>query len=363
MGSPVPHDMTEPADGDFERRVLGFTRHLAGASPKTVAVYVEAVDKLARWCYMDDDRPHQVELVTREDMELFMIDLTAGLINGRRTPPGRMPAPGTLSIHFRGLQQFFKWFDGFTTAPNYVNPMMKLRKPKVVPKPIQPLTLDELHQMLDVVDGHDFRAIRDRALLSLFIDTGCRLSELAKLCPEDVRLRAQTVTVIGKGRGDLPVQRTVHFARDAANAMDRYLEVRDREVLRRKEPGRPARAYSSILIPHADPHRREQVEALWLGDHGKGALTPSGVYQVVRGRAEEAGLKVNPHRFRHTMAHFYLANGGQETNLMAQAGWASPAMLGRYTAAQREARAINAQSDLSLLDSLNRPTKRTRKGR
>ncbi len=36
------------------------------------------------------------------------------------------------------------------------------------------------------------------------------------------------------------------------------------------------------------------------------------------------------HRLRHTMAVRWLKNGGSETGLMAQAGWKSREMIGRY---------------------------------
>jgi len=51
----------------------------------------------------------------------------------------------------------------------------------------------------------------------------------------------------------------------------------------------------------------------WLGRHG--AMTSSGVQQMLRRRATEARLPhLNPHQFRHTFAHSCLSNGGNETD-------------------------------------------------
>ena len=88
----------------------------------------------------------------------------------------------------------------------------------------------------------------------LLIDCGLRRTELAALCVADVDMDRSLVTVTGKGKTrDLP------FGAKTALALDRYLRVRARQ-------------------------RAAVSPALWLG------LTPSGVYQTLRGRAETAGV-------------------------------------------------------------------------
>jgi integrase len=54
-------------------------------------------------------------------------------------------------------------------------------------------------------------------------------------------------------------------------------------------------------------------------------MTPSGVYQVVHDRARAAGLPaMHPHQLRHAFATSWLAEGGNENELMLVAGWKSP---------------------------------------
>ncbi len=72
---------------------------------------------------------------------------------------------------------------------------------------------------------------------------------------------------------------------------------------------------------------------------GRGPLTGNGIYQMVRRRGEQAGVRVYPHRFRHHFSHTWLDRGGAEGDLMELNGWSSPQMLQRYGGSAGGARA------------------------
>jgi len=74
---------------------------------------------------------------------------------------------------------------------------------------------------------------------------------------------------------------------------------------------------------------------LWLSSTGR--LTYTGMRHTLGARAEAAGvIGFHAHRLRHTAAVRWLAAGGSEGGLMAQAGWQSREMVDRYVSVARE---------------------------
>ena len=62
----------------------------------------------------------------------------------------------------------------------------------------------------------------------------------------------------------------------------------------------------------------------------------------------QAGIgHVYPHMLRHTFAHLYRLNGGNDDDLMRVAGWRSREMLSRYGASVAEVRAAEMHDRVS----------------
>ena len=195
--------------------------------------------------------------------------------------------------------------------------MVNMRPPKVPENPPPILSDASIQKLLKVCSGGGFEDRRDIAIIRMLLDTGLRRSELAYLTLEHMDLDQQYVMVSGKGgRG-----RAVPYGRKAARDLDRYLRLRTR-------------------------HRDSESPFLWLGKAGP--MTDSGIYQVVRDRAIQAGIgKVYTHLFRHTFVHLWLSQEGSETDLLTLAGWRSRTMLGRYGASKATERAREAHRRLS----------------
>jgi site-specific recombinase XerD len=277
-------------------------------APKTIKTYLEAAGQLVD--HVTAVGVQHVAEIERHHIEEFIAEQV------------ETRSAATASVRFRALQQFFAWCGDEEELD--VNPMAKMRPPVVPERPVPVLAEDKARALLKACAGSGFVPRRDTAIVRLFLDTGMRLSELAKLRLDEVDLDDDVAIVTGKGRRP----RTCPFGSRTAQALDRYLRARSRH-------------------PHA------QLPALWLGANGRAAMTDNGIAQMIRKRGRDAGIEgLHPHMLRHTFAHAWLAEGGNEGDLMRLAGWKSRQMLSRYGASAADQRAREAHRHHGLGDRL-----------
>ena len=110
--------------------------------------------------------------------------------------------PSTAWPYYRALRRLSNWAveEGYLKS----SPLATIHfKPPPAP-PIEGYTIDELKRLLAVCDldirtGARFTGIRNKAMLLLFIDSGLRRAEMAKLQLSDLDLESKRVRVQGKG--------------------------------------------------------------------------------------------------------------------------------------------------------------------
>ena len=324
MATSSKPDVDIPLD-DLRELLPDWDRHLKAEnkSPNTRSSYLRVATEFVGFL-VEQAMPTGASEITHEHVEHYIGHLQER--PNKRT--GKKLSEAEVAKQYRSLQQLFRWLqevEGEIT----VSPFAKLSPPKVNEQPVPVLTHDQLKALLASCKGKSFENLRDTALIRLFMDTGARCGEIAPMRlenkqerrPSDLDFDTDVIHVMGKGRR----ARTIPFGAKTGEALRRYLRARARH-------------------PYA-----EKTDAVWLGR--KGALTDWGIRQLLDRRAEDAGVpKVYPHLFRHTAAHEWLANGGQEQDAMRLFGWRSREMLGRYGASAADERARDAHRKKALGD-------------
>ena len=167
------------------------------------------------------------------------------------------------------------------------NPMCRVDPIEYTKTVRQALTSREVEKMR-IACGEN---VRDNVVLELFLATGCRVSEVAGLCLEDMDLREETAKIRGKG----DKERVVFLGARAIEFLERYLRGR-------KE--------GPVILSSRAPHQ---------------GLKKNALENIVRAIAQRAGLerRVYPHLLRHTFATRALNKGMPLAGLCDLMGHAS----------------------------------------
>jgi site-specific recombinase XerD len=293
---------------DDQTAIASFSLSLraSGRKDRTEKTYVKALDYLQRFV-VSQGMPPIAALSTEHLREYFNSMYQRKLQNS------------TVSIHYRALQQFYKWL--VAEGERRDNPIDRIPSPRVEEKIQAHYTNDEIAQVLKKLPGtsRDWRILRNRAIVLTLYDTGLRAAELCSLRREAADLRELTLRVRGKGSRE----RQVGIGPVTAQTIDRYLR-----------------------------HRRDLSPWLFLARDG-GPLTTNGLRMFLERLFADASLDFKGvHAFRRGFAIAFLDAGGDPEDLRTLAGWESPQMLRRYTKATETSRALKAHRRFSPVDQL-----------
>ena len=272
---------------------------------RTIRQYVTAAQRLAAWARRNG-RTSFAQL-TKPELRAFLSSLP-----GRDGGPATASSQATVWWAIRSLYRYLEEDEGIPDIAKAIT----VGRPQTGDR-ITHLDPGQVGALLKAC-----RTPRELAVMSVGLDTGLRISELASLKVTDVLvddLSARRLIVHGKGEK----VRAVVIGVSTARALRKYLRWRSQR-------------YDGSL------------PGLWLGERGR--LSVQGLDRLIRGVGKRAGLEIHPHLLRHTFCHHYRLNGGSVDNLAVLCGWSGVAMSLRYGASAAAERAEAEARSLSLVD-------------
>lgn len=260
----------------------------AGRSPFTIASYRQVLSDLLRF-------------LGRRSVRRVRVEQLRAYLDAQH----HLKA-GTIRTHCAIVSAFFNRLveEGVIKE----NPMKHLRRPRQ-PYQWRPIfSTDELMDILQAAEQSD-NPIRNKAIVYLLLDCGLRLSELSGLKPTDYDARSSTLRVNGKG--------------------------------------------SKVRIVGLGKHSREAFEEHLAQTNGSlWGIHRAGVKALVYRLGRKAGVRANPHKFRHSFSSRFLDAGGSIDELQTLLGHSSIQTTMIYAQMGQQARALRSHAEHSPGDRL-----------
>jgi len=304
---------------DVRSAVEAFLTARYTISPATRRGYAVRLGIFAAWC---EEQGLALEQLTAKHLRAYIEDV------GKR--PGLKGeehlASSTTHWHAVSVKTFLNWCSRDEEFEDLVSgkTLARVPLPRIEQQVIETFTPEQLQALLRATDKQLY-AQRDKAIVSVLIDTGIRAAELVGLVLKCVWLDTDDsyIRVLGKGRK----QREVPLGRAARIALRRY-------ITRYRHP------------------KDSSCQHVFIARGGH-PLTVQGLRQVIEQLGERTRIRdvrVSPHTFRHTFAVHYLLNGGDIYKLSRLMGHTSVKITERYLQAvsAKQARSGNH----SVLDNL-----------
>ena len=234
----------DDSSSDFVRAFLD-AKEIEGRSKKTIDRYDYVIRRM-------------LKSIKAPIRSITTYHLRAYLMDNKNRGISDNPLEGIRNV----MNSFFGWLwrEGMIER----NPCANIGPIKIRKQIRLPFSAEEMERIKEAC-----HTMRDKALVSFLLSTGCRISEVCGLNRDDIDFVSMECTVLGKGNKE----RTVYIDSVTAMLLKRYFKS-----------------------------RADQENALFIGK-GTDRMTPGGVRARLKTIEQQAGVEnVHPHRFRRTLA-------------------------------------------------------------
>ena len=180
---------------------------------------------------IDDLTLEDLERLQHNDIEAFLSYLSSYTYNGKRLTCDERAKARKLSA----VRALFKYF--FARGLIRVDNAAKVETPKLHDREIIRLESDEVSDLLAVTESgagfskhaahyHDKTAVRDRAIITLFLGTGIRISELVGLDNDSFNFADNSFVVTRKG-GNRAI---LYFSDEVRYALQEYIAEKSNDA-------------------------------------------------------------------------------------------------------------------------------------
>ncbi|MCB1662671.1 MAG: tyrosine-type recombinase/integrase [Pseudomonadales bacterium] len=270
-----------------------------GLSPRTVEGKCSALKAFARWALSEDLRRLQ-------DIGLEEIEAYQAYLFRYRQPYNHKPLfKATIRNRLTAVKVMFHRLHRRGVIKENGLALMELPKvPRQLPRGY--LDLSEIESALNQSLLHNYKGLRDRAILAVYYATGIRRMELANLAINDVNLKAGILTVnAGKGEKD----RRVPVAQSAC-------------------------VWIRLYLLHVRPRLQQLYSgtALFIDDHGR-QFREHQLTRIVSKYVRRAGISKPGacNLFRHSTATLMHENGADIRHVQEMLGHADISTTQVYT--------------------------------
>ena len=236
-----------------------------------------------------------LEEMTPADIDEYLEHLNYYIFEGTEYRNGESAKARKLSA----LSNMYSFFNKRQIVSN--NPLNAIERPKVHDKVIITLDQEQIFDLMDAVESptnmtdrqkkfHNLTMARDRAILTSFLGTGMRVSELAGLDVTDVDFNNQTFRVIRKGGNEA----YIYFGDDVRDALCYYLGIQE-------EPENTNEEIKQLSPRDALLKGNDEEKALFLSLRGNRMAVRSIEVMVKKYCTMiNTNKKITPHKLRST---------------------------------------------------------------